>query len=391
MQTSRRNGETHDASPRGLLLERRSGVGLVPGCPRSTRHGRRKIRLLLPDRQGSQPDSRQRAEKDQPAAAPHRRRQDPLGGVRRPGRFLLPTVEPGRFTLTGERAGYARQAYGARGNSSTGAVLTLTAGHEMKDLVFRLAPNAVLSGKVRDEDGDPMASTVVMALRLAYQHGRKQYAEAGSTLVGANGEYSISVTAGHYLLAAVSMGGMMAGSRGRAASPRPMRLSPPTPPFSIRARPTRPAPWRWMPRPARTCAAWISTCQGKGFPRARQTLRAASRQDHPGGPQPPRFGGGSRAHAQDCARAAGRQFRIHRRDTRAMAAACHGRCGGERVLQVVTVEDKHVAGLVVAVGPMGELSGAVTVEGKDAVSPKGIQVTLEGAEAGKTGGQAPGR
>jgi hypothetical protein len=130
------------------------------------------------------------------------------------GVFSFPTVEPGQYTLTGERAGFAEQAYGARGKSSTGSVFTLRAGQEIKDLVFKLSPNAVIAGKVLDEDGDPLSPSIVVALRPGYLRGRKQLTEAGSSITGANGEYSISVTGGRYLLAAVSMASMAAGAEG---------------------------------------------------------------------------------------------------------------------------------------------------------------------------------
>lgn len=305
------------------------------------------------------------------------------------GAFSFPTVEPGRFTLTGERAGYARQAYGARGNSSTGAVLTLTAGHEMKDLVFRLAPNAVLSGKVRDEDGDPMASTVVMALRLAYQHGRKQYAEAGSTLVGANGEYSISVTAGHYLLAAVSMGGMMAGLQG--SSGKPATDAPESTYATV-----------FYPRsPDETGAVAVDAAAGADLRGMDFYMAKVKAFRVRGKLSEPPAGKTTLAALNPLGSAVApaltpKIVRVQPDGSFEFTGVTPGpwllRAMGDAVasvsLQVVTVEDKHVAGLVVAVGPMGELSGAVTVEGKDAVSPKGIQVTLEGAEAGKTGGQA---
>jgi len=41
------------------------------------------------------------------------------------GAFSFPQVKPGRYTLTGERAGYAKQAYGARGSSTISGAVTL--------------------------------------------------------------------------------------------------------------------------------------------------------------------------------------------------------------------------------------------------------------------------
>jgi hypothetical protein len=56
--------------------------------------------------------------------------------------------------------------------------------------------------------------------------------------------------------------------------------------------------------------------------------------------------------------------------------------------QVVTVVDRHVDGILVVLAPPRELAGTITVEGQGSASPKAIQVTLEGLDAGKEGGHA---
>ena len=57
-------------------------------------------------------------------------------------------------------------------------------------------------------------------------------------------------------------------------------------------------------------------------------------------------------------------------------------------VQTVTVDDKHVGGLVLALKSLGELSGTLRVEGKDPVSPKGLQVALDGTDTPGKGGEA---
>jgi hypothetical protein len=81
------------------------------------------------------------------------------------GRFILKDVEPGRYQLWAQRNGYARQAYGQRGSERSGTTLTLGPGQTLSDIVFRLVPGAVISGRVFDEDGEPVAGAMVHAMR----------------------------------------------------------------------------------------------------------------------------------------------------------------------------------------------------------------------------------
>jgi hypothetical protein len=305
------------------------------------------------------------------------------------GAFSFPTVEPGRYTLTGDRAGYAKQPYGARGSSSTGAVLTLTAGQEMKDLVFKLVPNAVVSGRVLDEDGDPMGKAAVIVLRPGYLRGRKQYTEAGEAMVGATGEYSISVTAGHYLLAAASMASLAAGLQGSSSQP-PADGPEATYGTVFYAR-----------SPDETGAAPVDAAAGaelRGMDITMSKVKAFRVRGKLAEPQPgkttlavltPRGASAAGALAMKMVRVQpDGTFEFTGVTPGQWLLRAAGETGASASLQVVTVEDKHISGVVVPFAPMGEVSGVITVEGKDPVNLKGIQVTLDGVEAGKSGGQA---
>src|SRR5882724_10010075 len=53
------------------------------------------------------------------------------------GKFLFEDIEPGRYTLMAERAGFVRQTYGASSPTRPGTVLTLDAGQHLKDVLFK--------------------------------------------------------------------------------------------------------------------------------------------------------------------------------------------------------------------------------------------------------------
>ena len=122
------------------------------------------------------------------------------------GRFAFQGLNPGSYSLTADRAAYARQTYGARGSSTTGTPLVLVAGQQMKDILFKLAPAALISGRVLDEDGEPPpTNTVAMAFQSSYQRGVRQWLPVGEAMVNDLGEFRIpSLAAGNYLVAAIN-------------------------------------------------------------------------------------------------------------------------------------------------------------------------------------------
>jgi protocatechuate 3,4-dioxygenase beta subunit len=119
------------------------------------------------------------------------------------GAFSFQRLEPGRYQMLAERTGFARQAYGARRNALQGTSIQLSAGQEIRELIFKLSPNAVITGRVLDEDGDPVPNVAVMALRTIYQRGKKQFLPLGAVPTNDMGEYRLaSLMAGKYLVSA---------------------------------------------------------------------------------------------------------------------------------------------------------------------------------------------
>ena len=80
------------------------------------------------------------------------------------GRFLLKNVAPGRYQFSAIRTRFVTEHYGSNG-TDTGAVFALRPGQEVSDVLFRMTQAAVISGRVSDEDSEPMANIHVVALR----------------------------------------------------------------------------------------------------------------------------------------------------------------------------------------------------------------------------------
>ena len=119
------------------------------------------------------------------------------------GRFAFDNLPPGRFRLSAEKTGFAPQEFGARVYGRPGTVLALDRGMQLKGLALRITPQGAVSGKVTDEDGDPIAGAAVQLLRTSYIEGRPQLTATGFTQTNDLGEYRIfGVNPGRYYLSA---------------------------------------------------------------------------------------------------------------------------------------------------------------------------------------------
>lgn len=105
------------------------------------------------------------------------------------GKFVFDNVDPGRYVLSAERTGYLQQWFGARGPNRPGLSLTASADTPLKDLVITLTPQGIISGKIQDEDGEPLAYAEVAVYRMGYQGGQKQLVRASFAISAADGSF----------------------------------------------------------------------------------------------------------------------------------------------------------------------------------------------------------
>ena len=104
------------------------------------------------------------------------------------GHFYIENVVPGRYRIFVERTGFV--GVNEHGLKSEVNVFTVQAGQAVEDLLFRMLPTAVISGRITDEDGDPMAGVVVIALKK--KPGKSTRESVGTVGTNDLGEYRLA-------------------------------------------------------------------------------------------------------------------------------------------------------------------------------------------------------
>ncbi len=109
------------------------------------------------------------------------------------GNFAFTDIVAGRYRLSANRAGYV----------GTQTVLSLDPGQRLKDLALKLAPHAVITGRIVDEKGEPVVFADVQAMSYGYYRGKKVLKPAGSGRTNDLGEYRIyGLAPGKYYVSA---------------------------------------------------------------------------------------------------------------------------------------------------------------------------------------------
>jgi len=107
------------------------------------------------------------------------------------GHFLVRDLDPGRYMLGAQRNGYVTQMYGQRNAGEQGTTISISAGQKLTDITFRLVQGGVISGRIVDEDSEPLSRVQVQALQFRYMQGRRRLMPLGNATSDDRGEYRI--------------------------------------------------------------------------------------------------------------------------------------------------------------------------------------------------------
>lgn len=133
------------------------------------------------------------------------------------GHFHIENVVPGRYRLFLEKTGFV--GVNAHGLQSEINVVTVQPGQSLDDLLLRMLPTAIITGRVTDEDGDPMSGVRVIAQKKKPGKAAREGAATGAT--NDLGEYRLTgLFPGQYWIAAMPPPDFRDYERQKEKSPR---------------------------------------------------------------------------------------------------------------------------------------------------------------------------
>lgn len=116
------------------------------------------------------------------------------------GQFFFPGLMPGKYRLTAARRGYLLQAYEQHADYST--AIAVGPGLESEGLTFKVIPEAIISGTVTDERGEPVRHAEVRLYEDQDREGIRSTAIRQMAVTDDRGIYEIAnIAPGNYYLA----------------------------------------------------------------------------------------------------------------------------------------------------------------------------------------------
>jgi hypothetical protein len=122
------------------------------------------------------------------------------------GRFLFQNVHAGNWCVVATAAGvqYTPAEYLQRGALGRGVAIPIVDGQRMAGIQLAMAPTGGISGRVRDNDGEPKAFARVQVMEPFYQDGRKRLYILQVAQTNDRGEYRFfGLPPGRYFMAVV--------------------------------------------------------------------------------------------------------------------------------------------------------------------------------------------
>jgi len=144
------------------------------------------------------------------------------------GQFQFDGLPPGKYWLRAARNGFSRQGFDEHDGYFTGIVVG--PGLQSADLIFRLRPDASISGMITDEQNELVRDVQVMLFRSGIENGRRATTLQGQVSSNDQGRYRFShLSPGTYFVAVSARPWYAQGleQRGRRVRGRVRGVQPP--------------------------------------------------------------------------------------------------------------------------------------------------------------------
>jgi Carboxypeptidase regulatory-like domain len=105
------------------------------------------------------------------------------------GHFRIEDIQPGEYSVTAERQSYFQQPDGAPG--SPPPRLKIAVGSQVDHVLIKMAPACSISGRVVDQDGDPIRGAIVRVMQYVYVSGKRELRPGVQVQARDNGEYRL--------------------------------------------------------------------------------------------------------------------------------------------------------------------------------------------------------
>jgi hypothetical protein len=106
------------------------------------------------------------------------------------GHFEFDGLAPGKYWLAAQRRGFSRQSFEEHQGYFTAIAVGLHLQSE--NLVFRLRPDASISGRITDDQNDPVREAQVMLVRAAIENGTRTMHSREQSTTDDQGRYRFS-------------------------------------------------------------------------------------------------------------------------------------------------------------------------------------------------------
>jgi protocatechuate 3,4-dioxygenase beta subunit len=119
------------------------------------------------------------------------------------GRYRLTNLPAAAYNITATKAGFVDAAYGQRRALRAGTPVRLADGQQLEHVDLKLPRGGVITGRLGDEDGEPLARAVVSVMRYQYVRGERQLMSAGADQTDDRGQYRVfGLPPGEYYISA---------------------------------------------------------------------------------------------------------------------------------------------------------------------------------------------